>query len=98
VVLLVSSAPPGTRRPFGDIQVAESASPLLHVGLEKIEATSEAPVATCRILLQRVEELDKVWLEHLLASPTLQVVEERAVSCEAAEVDQGRGSTDILPG
>ena len=96
VVLLVARSPASPCGPFGHIQISQAAAALLHVGLEKIKAASEATVAGPGVLLERTEEVDQVRLEDLLARAALEVVEQCAAAGDAPEVDQRRGGADVL--
>ncbi len=96
VVLFVSSAPAGSGCPLGHIHVPQTASPLFHIGLQKIEAPSETAVSCLCILLERAEKLVQVRLEDLLPRATLELVEKRAAAGNSSEVDQRGGGSDVL--
>jgi hypothetical protein len=96
VVLFVSSAPAGSGCPLCHIHVPQTAAPLFHIGLQKIEAPSETAVACLCVLLERAEELVQVRLEDLLPRATLELVEKRAATGDSSEVDQRGGGSDVL--
>ena len=96
VVLFVSSAPAGSGCPLCHIHVPQTAAPLFHIGLQKIEAPSKTAVACLCVLLERAEELVQVRLEDLLPRATLELVEKRSATGDSSEVDQRGGGSDVL--
>jgi len=96
VVLLISGPPTSPRCPFGHVQVPQTAAPLLHIRLEKIEAASETTVARPGVLPERTEEVDSVRLEDLLPRAPLEIVEQCATASDGPESDQRRGGSNVL--